>query len=95
MSLYIEQYTMIATQFFNDFVAEFFVGYGQYHGIVTVFMTIGQFLYGADTILMHHFFGIGPGIVYINLYVVALQVTDDVDHFGIANVGAVFLKGNA
>ena len=44
---------------------------------------------------MHYFFRIGPGIVDVDLYVVALQVPDNVNNLGIANVGAILFKGDA
>jgi hypothetical protein len=39
--------------------------------------------------------GFCPRVVHIYVYVVFAQLADDVDHLGVAQVGAVFLEGKA
>src|SRR5690606_17924954 len=48
-----------------------------------------------DTILAHGLFGVDPGIVHVYGNVVVLQFIDNIDNTGIAQIGAVFLEGQA
>ena len=48
-----------------------------------------------EVIFVLHLFGIGPRVVDIDLGTVLLEFVDDIDHSGVADVGAVFLEGDA
>ncbi len=45
-------------------------------------------------VLNFGFVQVDPGVVNVDLGVAALQGFDDVDHFGVAHVGAVFFEGD-
>ena len=48
-----------------------------------------------EVIFVEHLFRVGPGVVDVDLCAILLEFVDDVDHPGVADVGAVFLEGDA
>ena len=48
-----------------------------------------------EVIFVQHFVGVGPGVVDVDLCAILLEFMDDVDHPGVADVGAVLLEGDA
>ncbi len=41
---------------------------------------------------MHYFLWVGPGVENVYQYTVLVELADNVDHSGVADVGAVFLE---
>ena len=52
-------------------------------------------LHGGDAIFVLGLGGVGPGVEHVGIHVVLGQFFDDVDHAGVAQVGAVFFEGQA
>ena len=71
---------------------ELVVGYGNDDGVIG---SSGRLLTGSDAVFVLRFFFIDPGVVHIGLHVEVSQLFDDVHHAGVAQVGAVFFKGQA
>ena len=72
---------------------EFAVGYGGDGGVE--FAVVGELVDYFEAIFAANGFGVGPGVVDGDVEVVFLQGFDDVNDFGVANVGAVFFEGEA
>ena len=47
-----------------------------------------------EVVFVQHFVGVGPGVVDVDLGAILLKFVDDVDHPGVANIGAVLLEGD-
>jgi len=48
----------------------------------------------SDSVFLHDFVGIGPGVVDIDHASVVVQFADDIDDPGVPDVRAVFLEGD-
>ena len=48
-----------------------------------------------EVVFVEHLFGVGPGVVDVDLGAVLLEFVDDVDHSGVADVGAVLFESDA
>lgn len=72
---------------------EFLVGYGGDAGVELV--AGGEFVGHAEAVFALYGGGVGPGVVDGYVEVVFLEGFDDVDDFGVAYIGAVFLEGEA
>lgn len=72
---------------------EFLVGHGGDAGVEL--LAGGEFVDYFEAVFAAHGFGVGPGIEDGDGEVVLMQGLDDVDDFGVAHVGAVFLEGEA
>ena len=65
------------------------MGDGNDHGII---ITLPEFANQVDPIFFVSFVGAGPRVVNIHIGAITFQLINDVNHPGIANVRAVFLK---
>ena len=70
----------------------FSMGNSQDNGIVA---RLGEGIVHLYAVFVPSHFGVGPGVVDGNVHVVVAQRLYNVDHFGIAYIGAVLLKGKA
>ena len=72
---------------------EFGMRHGQHDGVVGI---CGRRLrHGLHAVFVFGFGRLNPGVVDVDLGVVAGQFPDDVDHLGVAHVGAAFLESEA
>ncbi len=69
------------------------MAHGQHDG--GVLAGRGQLGQAAQAVFALGLGGVDPGVVHVDLGVVAPQGAHDVDHLGVAQVGAVFLEGQA
>jgi hypothetical protein len=73
-------------------VLELVVGHGQDDAVVVAGLGL---CHRGKAVFVLGFGGLGPRVVHVYVYVVLAQLADDVDHLGVAQVGAVFLEGEA
>lgn len=75
----------------------FAVGHGEDHGVVAVGVGggCGEVVDDVDAVFTGGDGCGGPGVVDVDGEVVFFEGFHDVDHFGVAHVGAVFLEGEA
>ena len=75
----------------------FAVGHGEDHGVVAVGVGgwLGKGVDDVDAVFTGGDGCGGPGVVDVDGEVVFFEGFHDVDHFGVAHVGAVFLEGEA
>ena len=52
----------------------------------------GELGEAVEVIFVQHLFGVGPGVVDVDLGTVLLEFVDDVDHSGVVDVGEVLLE---
>ena len=64
----------------------------QQDGIISALLQRGH---RRDAIFVLRFGGVDPGVVHVGADAVVAQLFDDVDDAGVAQVGAVFLEGQA
>ncbi len=55
----------------------------------------GELREAVEIIFVQHLCGVGPGVVDVYLGAVLPEFVDDVDHSGVADVGAVLFEGDA
>ena len=68
------------------------MGHRHHHTAVGLLRELSQQI---DAVFTRRFLRIDPGVVDIDRYPIVLQFADDIDHPGIAQVGAVFFEGQA
>ena len=73
-------------------VLELLVGDGEDDGAVVTGERLGL---QVEAIFFAGFMWVGPGVVDVNPGAVVAQFLDEVDNAGVAQVGAVFLEGEA
>ena len=54
-----------------------------------------EFVKNLKVVFVHHLLGVGPGVVDVDLGAILLKLVDDIDHSGVADVGAVLFEGEA
>ena len=71
---------------------ELVMGHGDDDGIVRTSLGL---LHRGNAVLVLGFYGVGPGVEYVGLHVVVGELFDNIDHAGVAQVRAIFFKGQA
>ena len=89
----VEDYVVVFEKVGDVEVVEFAVGYGGDGGIE--FDAFGQGVGQLEAVFAAYGVGVGPGVVDGDVEVVFAQGVDDVDHLGVAHIGAIFLECEA